>query len=93
MEIEKVLDEIKQQEKEGNVVFLTFEGFMCARLEDFVKQPADGILYDLNRDRVTTITLAEAGKLDKRWVNDYAVAVVIKYLREQISALQKESEE
>jgi hypothetical protein len=87
MEIDKVLDEIRKHEKEGKVVFLTVEGFMGGELESFIQQPAEGILYDLNRDKITTITLAEAGEIGKRWVNDYAVAVVIEYMHAEIERL------
>lgn len=41
---------------------------------------ADGILYDLNRDEATTLTLGNEGLV--RWVNDYAVAKVIRHLKE-----------
>jgi hypothetical protein len=87
MEIDKVLDEIRKQEKEGKVVFLTFEGFAASELKTFIMQPADGILYDLSRDRITTITRAQAGEIGKRWVNDYAVAVVIEYMHSEIQRL------
>jgi len=93
MEIDKVLDEIRKQEGEGKVVFLTVEGFMGGELESFIQQPAEGILYDLNRDKITTITLAEAGEIGKRWVNDYAVAVVIEYMHNEIQRLNERIEE
>ena len=90
MEIKEILEKIRENEKDGMVVFLTLDGFMSAKLEEFIQQPSEGILYDLNRDKITTITLAEAEVIDKRWVNDYAVAVTIKYLHERLtSALAK----
>lgn len=92
MEIKEVLEKIREREKEDMVVFLTIDGFMEAKLENFIKQPADGILYDLNRDRITTITLAGAGIIDQRWVNDYAVAVTIEYLHDRLTASLSEIE-
>ena len=92
MEVDKVLKEIRKQEKKGNIVFLTIDGFAGVKLQDFIQQPADGILYDLNRDKVVTITLAKAGKIDTRWVNDYAVAVVIEYIHEQLAEAKAENE-
>jgi hypothetical protein len=92
MEIKEVLEKIREREKEDMVVFLTIDGFMEAKLENFIKQPADGILYDLNRERITTITLAEAGEIDQRWANDYAVAVTIEYLHDRLSASLSEVE-
>jgi len=90
MEIKEILEKIREKEKDGMVVFLTLDGFMSAKLEEFIQQPSEGILYDLNRDKITTITMAEAEVIDKRWINDYAVAVTIKYLHERLtSALAK----
>ncbi|GAG64933.1 unnamed protein product, partial [marine sediment metagenome] len=47
---------ILKKEKEGKVVFETLNGLMTIDLEDFIKQPAKGILYDLNKDRVTILS-------------------------------------
>ena len=71
-------DLVLQKEKEGKVVFLTWDGPMETNLEDFIKQPTEGLLYDLNRDRLTVLSLIE----DKKWVNDYAVGLVIAKLKE-----------
>ena len=90
MEIKEVLDELRKQKKDGNIVFLTWDGFKASPLEDFITQPADGILYDLNRLEEVTTTLAEADKIDKRWVNDYAVATIIRFLYKEMSALKAE---
>ena len=64
---------ILEKRKEGKVCFMTFEGLYTADVEEFIKQPADGILYDLNRDFPTTLTIMP----EKRWINDLAVAVTI----------------
>lgn len=53
---------------------------MKCPLDKFCQQEADSILYDLNRDEATTLTLGHDGLV--RWVNDYAVAKVIRYLKE-----------
>ena len=75
-EQEKTLEYIREKEKEGKVSFMTIDGFYSCKLEDFIKQPAEGVLYDLNRDKATTLTIMP----ELRWINDYAVAVVINYL-------------
>ena len=69
--------------KEGKVVFMTFDGAMAAPLEEFIKQPTDGLLYDLNRDEVTVLSLID----DPKWVNDFAVAKVIRRLKERVDEL------
>lgn len=73
---EETKELILQKAKEGKVVFATFEGLMSADLNDFIKQPADGILYDLNRLPEVVMTFIN----DPKWVNDFAVQLVIKKL-------------
>ena len=75
----ELIELVLEEEKKGNIVFMTIEGPMSAKLDDFIKQPAEGLLYDLNRDRVTTLTLI---KKDLKWVNDFAVGLVINRLKE-----------
>jgi len=74
---EEILEIIRKQEEQGRITFKTFKGCVSAPLVDFVKQPSDGMLYDLNRDKLTTLTIMS----ELRWINDYAVAVVINYLK------------
>jgi len=72
-------DLVLQKEKEGKVVFMTIEGPMVADLEEFIKQPTEGLLYDLNRDRATVLTFIDK---EPKFVNDYAVGLVISKLKE-----------
>jgi hypothetical protein len=81
---------VLEEEGKGNVVFMTIEGPMKAPLSEFIKQPAYGILYDLNRDRATVLTMI---KKDKKWVNDFAVSLVINELKRQLDAKNKEGGE
>ena len=73
----KLRDFILEKEKEGKVVIQTVEGFAEIKLDDIIKQPAEGLLYDLNRDRLTVLTFID----DPKWVNDYAVGLVITKLK------------
>lgn len=75
---EQTLDVIRGQEKNGNITIETIEGLAVIPLDDIVNWEADSLLYDLNRDKATTIALGRDGM--ERWINDYAVAVVIEYL-------------
>ncbi len=68
---------VLEKEKEGKVVFMTWDGAMSADLEGFIKQPTEGLLYDLNRDRLTVLAQID----DIKWVNDYAVGLVIARLK------------
>lgn len=74
---EELKNLVLQKEKEGKVALMTPEGLLSANLEVFIKQPTEGLLYDLNRDKATVLTL-----MDKKWVNDYAVGLVIAKLKE-----------
>lgn len=84
--LEELRDRILSERDKGNVVFWGLpDELMCAKLDDFVKQPADGILYDLNRGEEVVMQFIA----DKKWVNDFAVAMTIRKLvaqREQLEA-------
>lgn len=73
-------DRILAERDKGNVVFWGSPGeLMTANLEKFVKQPAEGILYDLNRLEEVCLTFIS----ERKWVNDFAVALTIRKLVEQ----------
>ena len=85
---DKTLATVLENERKGKVTYMTGMGLMTSTLESFCRQNADGVLYDLNRDRATTITLGRNG--GGRWINDYAVAMVIEYLMKEIERLKNE---
>jgi hypothetical protein len=74
--IEKV---ILDQAKEGRVVFVAIDQLESILLDEFIKQPTDGLLYDLNRSPEVILTRKYK---DPKWINDYAVYLVIKRLKE-----------
>jgi len=76
----KLKDMVLAEAKKGNVVFMTIEGPAIANLDEFIKQSALGILYDLNRLPEVVLTFIE----DPKWVNDYAVSLVISKLKSEI---------
>lgn len=80
---EELQERILSARKNGSIVFWGLPGqLLTAYLEEFVKQPAEGMLYDLNR--LEEISLTFLG--DPKWVNDFAVAMVIRKLVEQRDA-------
>lgn len=81
---EELKDFILKKEEEGKVVIQTVDGLSEIDLNEFIKQPTQGILYDLNRDRPTVLTFID----DPKWVNDYAVGLVIVKLKEKIKELE-----
>jgi hypothetical protein len=75
-------DMVLEESKKGNVVLLSEEGPMIASLKEIIEQPTDGILYDLNRNEAAILTFIE----DPKWVNDYAVAQVIRELKSRLES-------
>lgn len=73
---ESFRDIVLKEYKKGNIVYMTVDGPAVVNLDEFLKQPVDGILYDLNRSEAVVLTFIE----DEKWVNDYAVAKVIRKL-------------
>ena len=80
-QITAIWQTIREQREQGNIVIADFDGLKTTPLAEFLDQPADGILYDLNRLEACTLTLAEQNPEDLRWINDLAVAMVIRELK------------
>lgn len=75
--------------EEGKVVYcLPFNQLSVRSVAELCDQPADGILYDLNRDDMSILTFA--GEDNPYWVNNMATATVIRYLRGRVEELEKE---
>ena len=74
---EKTKELILSEAKKGRIVISTIEGLMTANLADFIKNPIDSILYDLNRDGATIMCHMD----NPKWINDYAVMQVITELK------------
>ena len=92
MENTELLDKILELQKEGKIAFMTIDGLVSADINSIIQQPAEGLLYDLNRDTASLMSLAKEGK-NKRWINDMALAQVVTKLVEKCNALSKANEE
>ncbi len=86
-EIEKLKDSLLQEANKGNIIIASVDGINAVNLKEFLNQPVDGILYDLNRSELVALTLINK---DIKWINDYAVAQVIRELVGQIKTLEEE---
>ncbi len=82
-------DKILEEAKKGNIVVSTFDGLMICPLKDVVEQPTEGLLYDINRDQATILTLIN----DPKWVNDYACMQVIYELKSRLKMPQFQPKE
>ena len=74
---------ILNEYKKGNIVVAGLDGPKAMPLADFIRQPVNGILYDLNRDEAVVLTFIN----DPKWINDYAVATTIRALKNEIDRL------
>lgn len=83
-DMEEIKDLILAEYKKGNVVVSTFDGLKVCELHDLLDQPAEGLLYDLNRDTGTILTCLN----DPKWVNDYALSRVVIALKEKVAELE-----
>jgi len=68
-------DKVLEDWDKGNLVYADIEGLKSVKFEDFIKQPLDGMLYDINRDTATILTFIE----DPKWVNDFALTKLLEY--------------
>jgi hypothetical protein len=75
---------VLDKRKDGKIVVMGIEGPMSMNIKEFIKQPVDGILYDLNRLEETALTFID----DPKWVNDFAVALTIRELYRIIESLR-----
>jgi hypothetical protein len=83
-EQKELRETVLKARSEGKIAMWLLPGELgITPLEDFLKQPADGILYDLNRGEECALSMAP----NIRWVNDFAAAMVIRKLVEQRDAL------
>ena len=82
--MKSIKDKVLKEYKKGNIVVAGINGLQGMPIKEFIKQPVEGMLYDLNRDEATILTLID----DPKWVNDYAVSKVIVALKKQIKELE-----
>ena len=91
-DIEKILSSVIEHAKKGEIIFTTIEGPMVANIEDFIKQGAEGVLYDLKKDLAVLYTFFKAtGEL--RYINDIAIANVLKYTINKLKELETKYQE
>ena len=96
------MDELSEKEKiqnlktlvldsaeENKVVLITIQGLVTHDIDNLIfSQPVDGLLWDLNRLEETSLTFMGNSK----WVNDFAVAQVIRRMSARIEELSKDQE-
>jgi len=77
----ELADLILSKQKDGRLIYFSIDTFMEADLKNICfDQPVEGLLWDLNRDLITCLTLVKKSD-DIVWVNNAASGIVIEYLR------------
>jgi hypothetical protein len=84
MSQETLRDLIVKEGENGNLIISMNGTLVTVPLDSFINQSADGILYDLNRLPEVVTSFLD----DPKWINDYAVALVIAKLKRKISDLE-----
>lgn len=92
MDNTELLDKILSNQKNGAVVYMTEAGLMGSTVSDLLNQSSEGVLYDLNRDIATLVTLGRESK-NKRWINDIALAFVFTELHKKYVDLEAQLNE
>lgn len=80
---------VLEEEKKGNIVYNTPFGLYSEKLDTFLSQSAESILYDLNRDFGTIL----AQIYDVKWVNDYALSKVVIELKKRLAEAEEKLKE
>lgn len=74
--------------RDGYIVYRTIEGLHKQKIDDFVKQPIEGQLYDINRDMATCLAFID----EPMGVNNLASHVLLKYYYAKCQKLERELE-
>lgn len=74
-EQESIKEMVLKEWDKGNVVYADFDGLKSIKFEDFINQPLDGMLYDINRDSAIILTYID----NPKWVNDFALIKLLEY--------------
>lgn len=88
MEEKELAEKILAEYKKGNICYRTIDGIFEMPIEEFVKQPLEGMLYDINRDGATIITFLN----DPKWTNDFALTKLLEYYYDRCKKLEKKLE-
>jgi hypothetical protein len=88
MTTDELKDLILAKKKEGEIVFHSIEGLMVAKMEDIIQQPAEGLLWDLNRDMATLLHFASED--NPCWVNDMALSNITEFLVNKVNEITEE---
>ena len=82
---ESIRDKVLAEWDKGNLVYADVEGLKSIKFDDFIKQPLEGMLYDINRCLPVVLTYIE----DQKWVNDFALVKLLEYYYNKCKEYEK----
>ena len=85
MDKEKLKDLVLDARRDGYIVFRTIEGLHKQKIDEFVKQPIYGQLYDINRDLATCLAFID----EPMGVNNLASHVLLRYYYDKCNKLEQ----
>lgn len=89
MNEENIREIVQQAIADGKICYRTVVGIEAMSIEEFVQQPLEGMLYDINRDRATVMTFLD----DAKWTNDLALTQLLEFYYNENIRLKKEIEQ
>ena len=81
------IEEITGRYNDNNLTYIDREGEHQINIDEFVKTGSDNVLQKLNRTEQILLKVANAAPEKLKWVNDYAMAKVIKNLFDKVDDL------
>ena len=84
-ELESIKDKVLSEWDKVNLVYADIDGLKSIKFDDFINQPLEGMLYDINRNLATILTFIE----DPKWVNDFALTKLLEYYYNRCKELEK----
>ena len=80
-----ICDKVLAEWDKGNLVYADVDGLKSIKFDDFIKQPLEGMLYDINRCLPVIVTYIE----DPKWVNDFALTKLLEYYYNKCKEYEK----
>ena len=81
-------EQVLKSYENGNIFYMTIQGANEQPIDDFMSRDADDILRMLNRTEDPLLKLHEKNPSSLKWVNDYAVAKLIRALKVKLASIE-----
>ena len=82
---EELREIVLNEMDKGFIVYRTIDGLCKQELSEFVKQPIEGQLYDINRDMATCLAFID----EPMGVNNFASMVLLRYYYDKCKELEE----